>query len=97
MATMHPDHGFPIQTIAVGDVEEDCIDDCDVDIASVVAAAATFVVDDAKKSIILLCTRIQRRKGTNKKKSLCIYKCHIVFMIAFILILPNAYVVVPVC
>ena len=38
MATMPRDHGFPIQTIVVDDVEEDCIDDCiDVDIASAVA------------------------------------------------------------
>ena len=40
MATMPRDHGFPIQTIVVDDVEEDCIDDCiDVDITS------AFVVD----------------------------------------------------
>ena len=37
MASMPRDHGFPIQTIVVDDVEEDCIDDCiDVDIASTV-------------------------------------------------------------
>jgi len=49
MATMPRDHGFPIQTIVVDDVEEDCIDDCiDVDITStvvVVATAAAFVVN----------------------------------------------------
>ena len=50
MATVPRDHGFPIQTIVVDDVEEDCIDDCiDVDIAFAVvvaaAAAAAFVVD----------------------------------------------------